>query len=52
MKGMSAHLDIIGCGPETTGYPSAYFVATALRLLIEYHETPPVTAGIVCSLNK
>jgi len=51
MKGMSAHLDIIGCGPETTGHPG-YFVATALRLSIEYHETPPVTAGIICSLNK
>jgi len=51
MKGMSAHLGIIGYGPETTAQ-LGYFVATALRLPIEYHETPPVTTGIVCSLNK
>jgi len=52
MKDMpSAHVDTIGCGPETTGQ-LGYFVATALRLQIEYHETPPVTARIVCSLNK
>ena len=51
MKGMHAHFDAIGCGRENTGHP-AYFVATAHLLPIEHHETPPVTAGIVCSLNK
>ena len=51
MKGMCAHLDIIGFGQEIVEHPT-YFVAIVLPLPIEYHETPPVTAGIVCSLNK
>ena len=51
MKGMSAHFDTIGCGPEITGHP-VYFVVTVLVRLMEYHETLPITAGIVCSLNK
>ena len=51
MKGVCAHLDTIGCGQETTAHP-VYFVATVFPRLIEYHETPPVTAGVVCSLNK
>jgi len=49
MKGMYAHFDAIGYGREMTGHP-VYFVVTAHPLLIEHHETPPVTAGIACSL--
>ena len=51
MKGMCAHPDTIGCGPEITGHP-VYFDATVLPRPIEHHETPPVTAGVVCFLNK
>ena len=51
MKGMWAYLDTIGCVEEITGH-LVYFVGTVLPLPIEYHEIPPVTAGIVCSLNK
>jgi len=51
MKGTYAHFDTIGCGREITGH-SAYFVPTPRPLPIEHHETPPVTAGIVCYLNK
>ena len=52
MEGMSAHFDIIGCGPESIGYCVYYEMATVAHLLIEYDETPPVKTGIICSLNK
>ena len=51
MKGMCTHFDTIGCIRKITGHP-VYFVATVFPRLIEYHEAPPVTAGVVCSLNK
>jgi len=51
MEGMYAHFDTIGCDQEITG-PPGYFVAIVLLRPIEHHETPPVTAGIICSLNK
>ena len=50
MKGMYAYLDTIRCGQEIATYP-VYFIATILPLLVEYHETLPVTAVIVCFLN-
>jgi len=51
MQGTCAHFNTIECGPEITGHP-VYFVASVLPLPIEHHESPPVTGGIVCSLNK
>ena len=51
MKGMCAHFNTIKCGPEITRHP-VYIVATVLPLPTEHHESLPVTAGIVCSLNK
>ena len=51
MKGMCAHFGTIGCDREMTGHP-IYFVAIVLCVPIEYHETLPITGGIVRSLNK
>ena len=50
MKGMCTHFDTIGCVREIT--EPIYFVGIVLPLPIKYHKTPPVTTGIVCSLNK
>ena len=51
MKGTCADLDTVWCGQEMyTGNP-VYFIAIVLPRPIGYHKTPPVTAGIVCSLN-
>ena len=51
MKGRRAHLDTIGCGPEITSH-LGYFEAAGLPRSINHHETPPVTAGVVCFLDK
>ena len=48
MKCMCAYFDTIRCVQEINGKP-IYCIAPQP---IEYHETPPVTGGTVCSLNK
>jgi len=50
MKAEADPFYTIGCIREITGHP-VYFVGTGLPQMIEYHEAPPVTAGIVYFLN-